>query len=148
MTSSTPSIVSYRRHPSPEPSIFFFELEPTSSLSSQQTLSTDNATLFTPFVSDGDWHHLKSNLKMPAAQFAHGPCRAPRMLTPPPQRILAAGGRPSYTISCNSAPGTHLDGDDSAASKMRLHIQLNQTAALLAKVRDNILIACYRWTSD
>ncbi|KAJ2930878.1 hypothetical protein H1R20_g6219, partial [Candolleomyces eurysporus] len=69
---------------------------------------------------------------MPAAQFAHGPRRAPRMLTPS-QRILTAGGRPSHTISRNSAPGIHSDGDDSAASKMRLHIQLNQTAALLAK---------------
>ncbi|RXW18895.1 hypothetical protein EST38_g6955 [Candolleomyces aberdarensis] len=70
---------------------------------------------------------------MPAAQFAHGPRRAPRMLTPPPQRILTAGGRPSYTISCNSAPGIHSDGDDSAATKMRLHAQLTRTAALLAK---------------
>ncbi|RXW12288.1 hypothetical protein EST38_g13566 [Candolleomyces aberdarensis] len=70
---------------------------------------------------------------MPTAQFAHGPHRAPRMLTPPPQRILTAGGRPSYTISRSSAPGIHSDGDVSAASKMRLHIQLTQTAALLAK---------------
>ena len=139
MTPSTPSTTSYHRQSSPEPSIFFFEPEPTSPLSSQQTLSTDNNTLYVPSFSDGDWHHLKSNLKRPAARFAYRPPRAPRMLTPP-QRILTAGRRPSSMISSLSAPGIRSDGDDSSASEIRLHIQLDRAALLLAKVRINTLI--------
>ena len=133
--------MSYCLQPSPEPSIFFFEPEPTSPLSSQQTLSTDNSasTLYVPFSSYDDCHDPKSNLTMPASHPAHGSRRAPCVLPPPLQRILTASGRPNYVISCLSDPGIRSDGDDSSASEMRLHIQLDRAALLLATVRSNTL---------
>lgn len=139
MTPSTIPTVSYRRDPSPAPTIFLFEAEPTSPpASSQQTLTTDSSTLYIPFFSYSNWHHSKGDLKMPIAHLAHrpSPCLPAGRSTPPPQQILTADRRPSYMVCLLSAPRTRSE-DDPAASEKRLHIQLNRTATLLAKVRVN-----------
>lgn len=133
----TLSTVSYRLRPSPEPSIFFFEPEPTSCPSSQQNSSDySTSTLYIPIFSYADCHHLKgkSNLKTPA-QLARGTRCARWTFTPSPQQILTAGGRSCVSVSRLSAQGIRSDFDDATVSETRLCPQLNRTAVLLAKVR-------------